>query len=71
MHTTTHRRTCFMAGRANRWGRIATVALPAPAIRAPGFTDGLPYFCEGNAQFECDNAITRGRLCSECQEDSR
>ena len=68
MHTTTRRRTCFMAGRANRWGRIATVALPAPVIKAQGFTDGLPYFCEGQ---DCDNNISTGRLCSECVSDAR
>ena len=70
LKSTQPRRVCFIAGRANRWGRIATVALPTP-IKAPGFTDGLPYFCEGNAEFECDNVITHGRLCSECASDAR
>ena len=60
-------------GRTDRLWRLHTGVYappraPAPATPLFDFEDGLPYFCEG---FGCDNNISTGRLCSECESDAR
>ena len=80
MHATTQpRRTVLTGGRIPSrrrqrevlawWNHtLGQIAVP---FEAPDMMDGEPYFCEGNAEFQCDHQITRGRLCSECRSDSR